>query len=158
MSEPGADGKPVKLYVPRGAAGSPALVFRSGGAAATPAPHGSSPLRALRSATDEAAELHAASLAATYADVTGALPEDAADADDGCEDNGAPLPSDVDGVRAYFAERQRGVGTGVLARGYAAADGERRSAFAEAALLGHLRDGDDAALRKVHLNTHEPFC
>ena len=74
------------------------------------------------------------------------------------KDNGAPLPSDVDGVRAYFAERQRGVGTGVLARGYAAADGERRSAFAEAALLSHLRDGDDAALRKVHLNTHEPFC
>ena len=34
VSEQSADGKPVKLYVPRCAAGSPALVFRSGGAAA----------------------------------------------------------------------------------------------------------------------------
>jgi hypothetical protein len=37
VSEPSADGKPVKLYVPKGAAGSPALVFRGGGAAASDA-------------------------------------------------------------------------------------------------------------------------
>ena len=163
VSEQSADGKPVKLYVPRCAAGSPALVFRSGGAAADgaaapPPSDGTSPLRALRSATDEAAQLHAASLAATYADVTGALPDDADDAADDICDDGAQLPGGVEGVRAYFAERRRGGGAGVLARGYAAADGERCGAFAEAALLGHLRGGDDAAPREVHLNTHEPFC
>lgn len=148
---------------------APALVFRSSGAAPpTPPPANAAlrplrsatdkaaELRPLRSATDEAAELHAASLAATFAEVTSMAPagDSFSDAD---SDDGTPAAGSLDAVRAYFADRGRGRRSAVLSRGYAVADGERAGgAFAESALLGHLRGGDGGC--EVHLNTHEPFC
>jgi hypothetical protein len=151
-------------YVPDAGHTAAPVVFRSGGAA--PQPPSGAP-RALRSATDDAAELHNAAYAATYADVTGLAPEagDDAASDEDHDDEALLSGGGEEAVRAYFSERRGGRGAGLLSRGYAVADGARaESVFAESALLGHLcggdvaEDEDDSRAREVHLNTHEPFC